>query len=121
MKKIIFFYRNLSITVKFTLIIVLAFILLTGSILFSANLYTKERLDTYFAVHTSSNEQLMEKIDGYISDISNVTKIPLTYKINDSAYIVCIRWKTMKRYAGPAALMKAGTSAFRMYCCRIRS
>ncbi len=87
MKKIIFFYRNLSIAVKFTLIIVLAFVLLTASILFSANLYTKERLDTYFAVHTSSNEQLMEKIDGYISDISNVTKIPLTYKINDSTYM----------------------------------
>ncbi len=87
MKKIIFFYRNLSIAVKFTLIIVLAFILLTGSILFSANLYTRERLDTYFAVHNSSNEQLLEKIDGYISDIANVTKIPLTYKINDSAYM----------------------------------
>jgi two-component system sensor histidine kinase YesM len=87
MKKIIAFFKNLSIVVKFTLIIVLAFILLSGSILISANLYEKERLATYYGIHSSNNAQLLDKIDSYIADISNVTKIPLTYKINDSTYM----------------------------------
>jgi two-component system sensor histidine kinase YesM len=87
MKKIVDFIRNLSIVVKFTLIILLAFVLLSGSILISANLYTKERLATYYDVHSSNNKQLLDKIDSYISDISNVTKIPLTYKINDTTYM----------------------------------
>ena len=46
MKKMITYFKNLSIVVKFTLIIILAFILLSGSILISANLYEKERLAT---------------------------------------------------------------------------
>lgn len=87
MKRIVSYFKNLSIVVKFSLIIVLAFILLSGSILISANLYEKERLATYFDVHTSNNQQLLDKIDSYISDISNVTKIPLTYKINDITYM----------------------------------
>lgn len=87
MKKMITYFKNLSIVVKFTLIIVLAFILLSGSILISANLYEKERLATYYGVHSSNNRQLLDKIDSYIADISNVTKIPLTYKINDSTYM----------------------------------
>lgn len=87
MKKMISYFKNLSIVVKFTLIILLAFILLSGSILISANLYEQERLATYYRVYSSNNEQLLDKIDSYIADISNVTKIPLTYKINDSTYM----------------------------------
>ena len=87
MKKIISFYNNLSIVVKFTLIIILAFVLTFGSILISANLYTSERLASYFDVHTSNNRQLIDKIDSYILDISNITKIPLTYKLKDTTYM----------------------------------
>ncbi|MCR5255360.1 MAG: sensor histidine kinase [Acetatifactor sp.] len=90
MKKLPDFYRNLSIIARFTLIIVLAFILLTSSILFSASLYTKERLETYTEIVNSNNEQLLDKIDSYISDIINVTKIPLTYKENDTAYMTLL-------------------------------
>ncbi len=87
MKKILALYNNQSIIVKFSLIIALAFILLSGSILASAGLYRSERLSTSYDVHTSNNEQLLDKIDSYIADISNITKIPLTYKIEDTTYM----------------------------------
>ncbi|WP_026507663.1 cache domain-containing sensor histidine kinase [Butyrivibrio sp. MC2013] len=87
MKKIKELYSHLSITVRFTLIIVLAFILLASSILFSAGLYTKEKLASYRDIVESNNNQLLDKADSYISDIANVTKIPLTYKENDMTYM----------------------------------
>ncbi len=87
MKKINDFFRNLSITWRFTLIILLAMILLSVSILYSANLYRKERINSYYDIIKSDNEQFLDKLNGYATDIANVTKIPLTYTQNETKYL----------------------------------
>lgn len=49
--------------------------------------FTKEKKNDIYSAVNQTNHQAMSKIDDYLIDIANITKIPLTYKQNDKSYL----------------------------------
>ncbi len=55
--------------------------------LITSSNYKKEKIEYVYASVNQANHQTIHKIDDYIDDISNITKIPLTYKQMDDSYM----------------------------------
>ena len=53
--------------------------------------YRKEKQADVYAAVNQANYQMLNKIDDYIDDIADITKIPLTYKQADDVYMNHLR------------------------------
>lgn len=49
--------------------------------------FTNEKKNDIYSAVNQTNHQAMNKIDDYLIDIANITKIPLTYKQKDKSYL----------------------------------
>lgn len=87
MKKIIDTIKNASIFFRMAFIIILTLFLMTVLFFFTTNRYRIEKQNYVYSAVNQSNRQTIDKIDDYIADISNITKIPLTYKQSDATYM----------------------------------
>jgi two-component system sensor histidine kinase YesM len=77
------FFR-LSFIIVFVLLVLIAFSL-TNYINLS-----REKESSAVTTVEQTNIQALDKIDSYLQDISNITKIPLTYKLTDETYMKLI-------------------------------
>jgi two-component system sensor histidine kinase YesM len=50
-------------------------------------IFTTDKKNSIYSTVNQTNHQALDKIDDYLIDISNITKIPLTYKQNDKSYL----------------------------------
>lgn len=87
MKKVINFIRNSSIFFHLSMIIVIVFIAILSLFLITSNNYRLEKQNSIYTTVNQNNRQTISKIDDYINDINNITKIPLTYKQSDDIYM----------------------------------
>lgn len=87
MKKVINFIRNSSIFFRLSMIIVIVFIPILGLFFITSNNYRIEKQRSIYTMVNQNNHQTIAKIDDYINDINNITKIPLTYKQADGTYM----------------------------------
>lgn len=87
MKKVINFIRNSSIFFHLSMIIVIVFIAILSLFLITSNNYRLEKQHSIYTTVNQNNRQTISKIDDYINDINNITKIPLTYKQSDDIYM----------------------------------
>jgi len=69
------------------MIIVIVFIPILGLFLITSNNYRIEKQNSIYTTVNQNNHQTISKIDDYINDINNITKIPLTYKQSDDTYM----------------------------------
>ena len=87
MKKLKSLFKNTSIFIRLALIIITVMLMiLTLFFITSAN-YRKEKQAYVYAAVNQTNHQTLNKIDDYIDDIANITKIPLTFKEADEVYM----------------------------------
>ena len=87
MKKLIDNFKNTPIFIRLSAIILLVFLLILCLFSISFNNYRKEKENSIFRTVYQNNSQAISKIDDYINDIHNITKIPLTYKQGDTVYM----------------------------------
>mgnify|MGYP002576556207 CR=1 FL=1 len=87
MKKFKFRFKNLPIFLRLSIVILLVFLLTIGLFLMTSFTYRKEKQEELYRTMNSGNQQAISKIDDYINDISNITKLPLTYKQADKEYM----------------------------------
>lgn len=87
MKRLLQKFNN--IPVFFRLLIIIAVVFISLMILFSMNYYIirNEKQSSTYQIVNQTNKQALSKIDDYLTDISNVTKIPLIYKVDNIAYM----------------------------------
>ncbi len=86
-KKLNFHFKDIPIFFRLSIIILFVFILTLGLFLVTYISYQKEKQTSIYHTVDSSNHQTISKIDDYIDDLSNITKLPLTYKQADVEYM----------------------------------
>ncbi len=87
MKKINSLFKNTSIFIRLALIIVLVMVIMLLLFIGTSFNYKKEKIAYVYDAVNQTNHQTINKIDNYIDDISNITKIPLTYKQLNETYM----------------------------------
>ena len=87
MKKFINFIRNSSIFFRLSMIIIIVFIPILSLFFITSNNYRIEKQNSIYTMVNQNNHQTISKINDYINDINNITKIPLTYKQADDTYM----------------------------------
>ncbi|HHU70421.1 MAG TPA: histidine kinase [Clostridiales bacterium] len=86
-KKLLNIYNNKSIFFRISFIIIPLFIAMLIIPIMNFMFFTKEKKNDIYSAVNQTNHQAMSKIDDYLIDIANITKIPLTYKQNDKSYL----------------------------------
>ncbi len=86
-KKILYFFNNKSIFFRLTFIIIIVFLAMFTISFMNFMTFTSEKRDSTYKMVNQTNHQSLSKIDDYLMDISNITKIPLTYKQADKTYL----------------------------------
>ena len=87
MKKFFYKINNTPIFFRLSMIISVVFFLILGLFFISFNNYRKEKESSICNSVTQNNYLAISKIDDYINDINNITKMPLTYKQGDDIYM----------------------------------
>lgn len=85
-----FHFKNLPIFLRLSIVIFFVFLLTIVLFLTTSFSYQKEKQAELYRTLNSSNQQAISKIDDYINDISNITKLPLTYKQADTEYMTLL-------------------------------
>jgi len=86
-KKFNSLFKNTSIFIRLALIIIAVMIVMFILFLITSGNYRREKIAYVYDAVNQTNHQTVNKIDDYIDDISNITKIPLTYKQSDETYM----------------------------------
>lgn len=80
-------FKNQSLMVKFSFVLFIVFLTI---ILFSYLTFIKYKNDkqsSTIAVIESMNSQIMDKIDNQINELSNITKLPITFENKDNSFL----------------------------------
>ncbi|MFT4144295.1 MAG: sensor histidine kinase [Mobilitalea sp.] len=86
-KKLLTFYNNKSIFFRLSFIILSLFIAMLVIPIMNFMVFSTEKKNSIYSTVDQTNHQAMSKIDDYLIDIANITKIPLTYKQKDKSYL----------------------------------
>lgn len=86
-KKLLSIYNNKSIFFRLSFIIIFMFSAMLVIPIMNFMMFSDEKKSSIYNTVDQTNHQAMSKIDDYIMDISNITKIPLTYKQKDKSYL----------------------------------
>ncbi len=86
-RKLLSIYNNKSIFFRLSLIIISLFIAVLSIPIMNFMIFSKEKTVSIYSSVNQTNHQALSKIDDYLIDIANITKIPLTYKQNDKSYL----------------------------------
>lgn len=86
-KKVIHIYNNKSIFFRLSSIIITIFIALLLIPIMNFVTFSAEKNNSIYSMVNQTNYQAITKIDDYLKDIINITKIPLTYKQKDRSYL----------------------------------
>lgn len=90
MKKIWNKRNDMPIFFRLSFIIIFVLLVLIVFSLFNYINLSREKEASAVTTVKQANIQALDKIDSYLQDISNITKIPLTYKLTDETYMKLI-------------------------------
>ncbi|MBC8062710.1 MAG: histidine kinase [Clostridiaceae bacterium] len=79
--------KNMPILMKLSLIMVVVFLLMAILSYVTFTIFLNDKKSSTLTVIKQSNLQTLEKVDDYIKDIENITKLPLTIKDKDLSYL----------------------------------
>jgi two-component system sensor histidine kinase YesM len=86
-KKVFTFFNNKSIFFRLSFIIVILFFAMLIIPVMNFFIFSTDKRNSTYHMVNQANHQAISKIDDYLTDIANITKIPLTYKQKDITYI----------------------------------
>ncbi len=86
-KKPIHFFNNKPIFFRLSFIMLIVFVVMLAISYMNFTAFTSEKQSSTFTIVSQTDHQAISKIDDYLMDISNITKIPLTYKQADKTYL----------------------------------
>ncbi len=86
-KKLLSIYNNKSIFFRLSFIIISLFIVMMAIPISNFMTFSTEKKNSIYSSVDQTNHQAMSKIDDYLTDIANITKIPLTYKQKDKSFL----------------------------------
>lgn len=87
MKRLYEYFKDTRIFFRLACSILFVFIAFIVLAVINYMNLTSERQDAVFNMIRQSNQQAIEKIDDYLIDVMNITKLPLSYKEKDMRYL----------------------------------